>query len=262
MIDSRQLARIRRRVLGGHLHGLGYEPSKKEYRAKVGLQLRYVSFDVAKYGKAFDVSIALHFDFLPPFDFPVWPGARVPAEMCGQLCAFQRLVRSHSGSQYYECGETEAAAAILVFFLHKLVSREFAPYLRSHDYYPIRDIERLLAAFERNINDHPGAAVLYGQPVVFALICRAVWDGIARASTSSASSASAMVLPVNIYGDNLAPVAAHMHELWAVRDFLFPPEAQLATGGEPGAALRRGDDGVPRYRQANVQRQSICAQWA
>jgi len=187
MIDSRQLARIRRRVLGGHLHGLGYEPSKKEYRAKVGLQLRYVSFDVAKYGKAFDVSIALHFDFLPPFDFPVWPGARVPAEMCGQLCAFQRLVRSHSGSQYYECGETEAAAAILVFFLHKLVSREFAPYLRSHDYYPIRDIERLLAAFERNINDHPGAAVLYGQPVVFALICRAVWDGIARASTSSAS---------------------------------------------------------------------------
>ena len=115
----------------GHLHGLGYEPSKKEYRAKVGLQLRYVSFDVAKYGKAFDVSIALHFDFLPPFDFPVWPGARIPAEMCGQLCAFQRLVRSHSGSQYYECGETEAAAAILVFFLHKLVSREFAPYLRS-----------------------------------------------------------------------------------------------------------------------------------
>jgi hypothetical protein len=114
--------------------------------------------------------------------------------------------------------------ATLVFFLHKLVSREFVvdvPYLRSHDYYPIRDIERLLAAFERNINDHPGAAVLYGQPVVFALICRSVWDGIAQAFASSASSASAMVLPMDIYGDNLAPVAAHMHELWAVHDFLL-----------------------------------------
>jgi hypothetical protein len=120
--------------------------------------------------------------------------------------------------------EDANAQAILVFFLHKLVSREFVvdvPYLRSHDYYPIRHVEHLLAAFERNINDNPEAAVLYGQPVVFALICRAVWDEIAQASMPSASSASAMALPVNIYGDNLAPVAAHMHELWAVHDFLL-----------------------------------------
>lgn len=110
MIDSRKLARIRRRVVGGYLHGLGYEPSTREYLAKVGPQLRYVSFGRG-YSKNFDVSIALHFDFLPPFAFAVWPGAPVPAEMCSELCAFQRLVRSRSGSQYYEYGETEAAAA-------------------------------------------------------------------------------------------------------------------------------------------------------
>lgn len=110
MIDSRKLARIRSRVVGGYLSKLGYAASGKEYLAKVGPQLRYVSFSAAKYGKAFDVSIALHFDFLPPFKF-VWPGARIPGEMCSQLCAFQRLVRSHDGRQYYEYGETEAAAA-------------------------------------------------------------------------------------------------------------------------------------------------------
>lgn len=111
MIDSKKLARIRNRVVGGYLSKLGYAASGKEYLAKVGPQLRYVSFSAAKYGKAFDVSIALHFDFLPPFKFAVWPGARIPGEMCSELCAFQRLVRSHDGRQYYEYGETEAAAS-------------------------------------------------------------------------------------------------------------------------------------------------------
>ena len=73
MIDSRKLARIRNRVVGGYLSKLGYSTSGKEYLAKVGPQLRYVSFSAAKFRKAFDVSIALHFDFLPPFEF-VWPG--------------------------------------------------------------------------------------------------------------------------------------------------------------------------------------------
>jgi hypothetical protein len=68
MIDSRKLARVRRRVVGGYLSELGYSVSGKEYLAKVGPHLRYVSFSAAKYGKAFDVSIALHFEFLPPFN--------------------------------------------------------------------------------------------------------------------------------------------------------------------------------------------------
>lgn len=123
MIDSRKLARIRSRVVGGYLSELGYAASGKEYLAKVSPQLRYLSFSPAKYGKAFDVSIALHFDFLPPFEFAVWPGAPIPGEMCSQLCAFQRLVRRHDGRQYYEYGETEAAAAEM---LHDIAVRAAA----------------------------------------------------------------------------------------------------------------------------------------
>ena len=36
MIDSRKLARIRSRVVGGYLSKLGYAASGKEYLAKVG----------------------------------------------------------------------------------------------------------------------------------------------------------------------------------------------------------------------------------
>ena len=66
MIDSRKLARIRRRVVGSYLSDKEYAVSGKEYFAKVGQQLRYVRFCAAKYGKAFEVHITLHFDFLPP----------------------------------------------------------------------------------------------------------------------------------------------------------------------------------------------------
>jgi hypothetical protein len=114
--------------------------------------------------------------------------------------------------------------AILGFFLSKLKSGDFvvdASYLREFDYYPIGSIERLLAAFERNINDHPGAAVLHGQPVVFALICRAVWDAIAQAFTSSSHPTNALIQRTNIYGNNLASVATHAHELSAVHNFLM-----------------------------------------
>jgi hypothetical protein len=111
MIEARKLARIRTRVVGGYLRDLGYEPSNKEYLAKVGSQLRYVAFGAAKYGKAFQVTIALHFNFLPPFDFAVWPGAPVPAAMCSDLCAFNRVVRSPAGNQFYQYGETEAETA-------------------------------------------------------------------------------------------------------------------------------------------------------
>jgi hypothetical protein len=114
MIDSRKLARIRRRVVGSYLSDEGYAVSGKEYFAKVGHQLRYVRFCAAKYGKAFEVHITLHFDFLPPFEFAVWPGAPIPSEMCSELCAFQRLVRNDAGGQYYKYAETEDAAAAML----------------------------------------------------------------------------------------------------------------------------------------------------
>jgi hypothetical protein len=123
MLDSRKLARIRRRVVGNYLSEKGYAVSGKEYFAKVGHQLRYVRFCAAKYGKAFDVHIALHFDFLPPFEFAVWPGAPIPSEMCSELCAFQRLVRNNAGGQYYEYAKTEAAAAAI---LHDIAVRAAA----------------------------------------------------------------------------------------------------------------------------------------
>jgi hypothetical protein len=114
MIDSRKLARIRRRVVGSYLSDKEYAVSGKEYFAKVGQQLRYVRFCAAKYGKAFDVHIALHFDFLPPFEFAVWPGAPIPSDMCSERCAFQRLVRNNAGGQYYKYAETEDAAAAML----------------------------------------------------------------------------------------------------------------------------------------------------
>jgi hypothetical protein len=114
MIDSRKLARIRRRVVGSYLSEKGYAVSGKEYFAKVGHQLRYVRFCAAKYGKGFDVHIALHFDFLPPFEFAVWPGAPMPSEMCSELCAFQRLMRNNAGGQHYEYARTEAEAAAML----------------------------------------------------------------------------------------------------------------------------------------------------
>jgi hypothetical protein len=123
MINARQLARLRRRVIRGYLHGLGYELSNKEYPAHVGPQLRYVSFGRAKYGHSFDVSITLHFDFLSPFTFGYWLGTLVPNEMCADLCAFNRLVRSRSGRQYYEYGETEAEAEEM---LHDIAVRAAA----------------------------------------------------------------------------------------------------------------------------------------
>ena len=114
MINSKKLARIRRRVVGSYLSEKGYAVSGKEYFAKVGHQLRYVRFSAAKYGKAFDVNIALHFDFLPPFEFAVWPGAPIPSEMCSELCAFQRLVRNNAEGQYHKYAETEAEAEAML----------------------------------------------------------------------------------------------------------------------------------------------------
>ena len=131
MLDSRKLSRIRRRVVGNYLSEKGYAVSGKEYFAKVGHQFRYVRFCAATYlthpagvpVKAFDVLIALHFDFLPPFEFAVWPGAPIPSEMCSELCALQRLVRNNAGGQYYEYPKTEAAAAAM---LHDIAVRAAA----------------------------------------------------------------------------------------------------------------------------------------
>jgi hypothetical protein len=66
MIDSRKLARIRSRVVGGYLSKLGYAATGKEYLAKLGPQLRYVSFSPAKTARPLSqYRPALRFFFRP-----------------------------------------------------------------------------------------------------------------------------------------------------------------------------------------------------
>jgi hypothetical protein len=120
---------------------------------------------------------------------------------------------------------------ILRFFLAKLRNGEFAvdrDYLRPHGCYPIQSIEHLLHAFERNINDHPRAAVLRDRPIVFALISRAVWDGVARAAPPLREPVAAAFRRLfrdsptaeEIYSGSLEQVAGPLHELSAILSLL------------------------------------------
>ncbi len=93
---------------------LGFELVKSEYVRKRDAQLMFVTFSAEKYGHGFDVNVALHFDYLPPFTFQSWPGAPIPTDMGSELCAFQRLIRGAKGNQYYEYGKTEADAEKMV----------------------------------------------------------------------------------------------------------------------------------------------------
>jgi hypothetical protein len=127
--------------------------------------------------------------------------------------------------------EDANTALILRYFLDRLQRGELVvdqDYLRTHKVYPIENVEQLLAAFERNINDNSQAAVLNGRPVVFALIACAVWGAVA----SSAPPLSAPVATVfqrlfkgvraaeAIYRGNVAAVAGHIEELSGVHHFL------------------------------------------
>jgi hypothetical protein len=119
---------------------------------------------------------------------------------------------------------------VLNFFLDKLQSGAFvvaADSLRIHGYYPIRDVEQLLACFERALNDNPAAAVLDGRPVVFALFSEAVWDALAS-SAPEAEDAEERVrrlfagVPAaeEMYLGQGEPFADELGELEAVSSFL------------------------------------------
>lgn len=110
MIDPRKLSTIRKRVMKSRLEPLGFELVKSQWVSSRNAQLLFVSFEPEKYGNGFDVQVGLHLDYLPPFAFQAWPGAAVPSGMRREVCAFQRLVRTRQGQQYYEYGETEAEA--------------------------------------------------------------------------------------------------------------------------------------------------------
>jgi hypothetical protein len=100
----------------------------------------------------------------------------------------------------------------------------------------------LLGCFERNMNDHDSAAVLNGQSVVFALICRAVWDTLARSALQGQQSAGTSfqqlfaLVPVAqaIYHRNLSPVSRHLWELSVVNGFLVDRGLAWKPANDPG----------------------------
>jgi hypothetical protein len=127
--------------------------------------------------------------------------------------------------------EDASTALILRYFLDKLPRGELVveqDYLRAHKAFPVENLEQLLTAFERNINDNPRAAVLNGRPVVFALIARAVWDAIASAAPPPSAPAATVFqrlfkgVPAaeGIYRGNVAKVTRPLQELSGVHQFL------------------------------------------
>jgi hypothetical protein len=140
--------------------------------------------------------------------------------------------------------EDDNTQIVFDYFLQKLESGDFvveADYLRAGDYYPIDDVEKLLACFERNVNDHHNAAVLGGRPVVFALISRAVWDALARAVPRPRGSARdwfrrcfAGSASEELYRNKLTKVSAHLQEFAAVSEFLTAREIPWGVADHPG----------------------------
>jgi hypothetical protein len=132
---------------------------------------------------------------------------------------------------------------ILDFFLGKLQSGAFVvdtEYLGGHNCYPIQDVEQLLTGFERNINDYPRAAVLEGIPVVFALVCKAVWDGLARAPTPGTPATwfqelfKSVPVAEEMYGGRREAVSGHLRELAAVSRFLAGRGLVWRSADNPG----------------------------
>ncbi len=134
---------------------------------------------------------------------------------------------------------------ILKYFRRKLKEGSFvvdADYFRDHGCYPISGIERLLTCFERNINDYFNAAVLEGRPVVFALICRAVWHAIARAGPEMRETSSArfrrlfadVTAAEEIYWRSEARVSKQLKEMSAVSHFLAERGMSWRPADHPG----------------------------
>lgn len=78
--------------------------------------------------------------------------------------------------------EDENTRLVYGYFLRERQSGSFVTdgdYFRSYKRDPFDSVETLLHAFERNMNDGT-VATLGGQPVVFALVSRAVWKVVAE----------------------------------------------------------------------------------
>jgi hypothetical protein len=126
--------------------------------------------------------------------------------------------------------EDDNTELVRAYFLDKLRSGEFVvdeEYLPADGDEPAEALERLLRGFERNINDSDTTALLHCRPVVFALLCRIVFDAIAK-SGAPAGSHTALFrnvfkdVPVaeELYRGSLTKVFRQLRALSAVSDFL------------------------------------------
>lgn len=133
--------------------------------------------------------------------------------------------------------EDASTAMLLEFFLGKLATGEFVVdenYLRNHEFYPIERVEQLLGGFERNINDHPRAALLDGRPVLFSLISKSIWQALVRVATPRAITHEALF---PIYGNRSELLQEQIRELAAIVDYL----------NSRGLAWQRADNPEQHY---------------
>lgn len=129
---------------------------------------------------------------------------------------------------------------VLNYFLDKFQTDEFVinmQYLFYPDYYPILTIENLLNCFECNLNERPEMATLNGQEILFALICRPVWDALDQIEPFLRQSFGDVFMQLffaeifghlfanieiteAIYGGKVDTVSSHLCELSSVSNFL------------------------------------------
>ena len=141
---------------------------------------------------------------------------------------------------------------LLRFFLDKLVAGELVTY-HDEEAKGFDSIETLLQQIERGVTGVCNISTLNGQPLLYALICRTVWDSVARAGTSPFPAEETLLRELfpmghvarEIYKECLPEVSRPLKELAAVSRFLAehriawkpPDDAQQHYSGDMQAFL-------------------------
>jgi hypothetical protein len=124
--------------------------------------------------------------------------------------------------------EDANTALVLAFFQARHRAGELTADLGSANVEDIDGIENLLKVFERNVTMGEDAGLLHGRRILYALVCRVVWDALAKAGPAEKGATSALFerlfadVPIahEIYRGGLTKVARHLRELAAVNHFL------------------------------------------
>jgi len=168
-------------------------------------------------------------------------------DSAGEYCPISLAIKGNYNrlGSIDEIEEDANARLVLKFFLDGLPLGTFTvdeEALAREECFPIRTSEDLLQGFERNINDGPGYAALNGQPVVFALIARAVWDTIAQHASPSDESAPIVFqrlfavssVGAQIYAGALGEVCTHVGESAAFDALLKERRLPWKPAEDPG----------------------------